>query len=147
MSRLTPAASKTSALPDLDEIERLPCLATWPPALATTNAHAVEILNKPSPSPPVPQVSTKCFGWWICTPVANERMTLAAAVISSTVSPFIDRPTKKPPIWASSVLPVIISLITACICASVKSCFAITALIASCIFMSFSLSVLSRQFL
>ena len=58
-AKLTPADSSTSALPDLEEMERLPCLATWPPAAATTKAEAVEILNKPRPSPPVPQVSTK----------------------------------------------------------------------------------------
>ncbi|SFV83061.1 hypothetical protein MNB_SUP05-12-233 [hydrothermal vent metagenome] len=147
MSRFTPAASKTSALPDLEEIERLPCLATWPPAAATTKAQAVEILNKPKPSPPVPQVSTKYFGWWICTPVANDRITFAAAVISATVSPFMDKPTKKPPICASVVLPVMMSLITACISFSVKSCLLITALIACCIFISLSLMILYRQFL
>jgi hypothetical protein len=32
ISRLTPAASKTSALPDLEETPRLPCLATCAPA-------------------------------------------------------------------------------------------------------------------
>src|SRR3990167_7930715 len=59
-SRLTPAASITSALPDLLDTERLPCLATLPPAAATTKAEAVEILKVCTPSPPVPQVSTRC---------------------------------------------------------------------------------------
>ena len=57
--RFIPAASRTSALPDFDEIDRLPCFATLPPAAATTKADAVDILNKPRPSPPVPQVSTR----------------------------------------------------------------------------------------
>ena len=38
---------------------RLPCLATWQPAPAATNALAVEMLNVPAPSPPVPTVSTR----------------------------------------------------------------------------------------
>ncbi len=53
-----PSASSTSAEPHLDEIERLPCLATCTPAPAATNAAAVEMLNVPEASPPVPHVST-----------------------------------------------------------------------------------------
>ncbi len=59
-SRLTPAASKTSALPERLETDRLPCLATCPPAAATTKATVVEILKVLAPSPPVPQVSITC---------------------------------------------------------------------------------------
>src|SRR3989338_11472872 len=84
-SRLTPAASSTSALPDLLDTERLPCLATLPPAAATTNAEAVEILKVLAPSPPVQQVSTRC-GPPTPTCVASSRMTPAAAAISSTVA-------------------------------------------------------------
>ena len=57
ISRFTPAVSNTSALPDFEDIERFPCLATCPPADATTKALAVETLNSPELSPPVPQVS------------------------------------------------------------------------------------------
>ena len=46
-SSRTPAASRTSALPDLLETERLPCLATWQPAAAATNMLAVETLKVP----------------------------------------------------------------------------------------------------
>ena len=46
-----------SALPDIPDIERLPCLATFPPAAAITNDAAVEMLNVFSLSPPVPHTS------------------------------------------------------------------------------------------
>ena len=57
-----PNASNTSAEPTRLDAERLPCLATGMPAAAATNATAVEILNVPAPSPPVPQVSIKGVG-------------------------------------------------------------------------------------
>ena len=61
--RLTPSVSTTSAEPQSEaplspDIERFPCLATLSPAPATTNAVAVETLNVPEASPPVPHVST-----------------------------------------------------------------------------------------
>jgi len=73
------------ALPDLLDTDRLPCLHA-PPAAATTMALAVEILNVPAESPPVPQVSTRCSP---CTGtcVASSRITPAAAAISSTFHP------------------------------------------------------------
>src|SRR5438132_959796 len=49
-----PSASSTSALPDFDDTERLPCLATRAPAPAATNIAAVEMLNVCEASPPVP---------------------------------------------------------------------------------------------
>src|SRR5208283_1208237 len=52
-----PSASRTSALPDWLDTERLPCFATGMPEEATTIAVVVEILNVPDISPPVPQVS------------------------------------------------------------------------------------------
>ena len=58
ISIFTPSASSTSADPQRELNERLPCLATRTPAPATTSAAAVETLNVPPPSPPVPQVST-----------------------------------------------------------------------------------------
>ena len=54
-----PSASSTSALPDLLDTLRLPCLATFAPAAAATNIDAVEMLNVCAPSPPVPTMSTK----------------------------------------------------------------------------------------
>src|SRR5664280_36346 len=53
----TPSAARTSAEPHADETARLPCFATGAPAPATTKAAAVETLNVPSPSPPVPHTS------------------------------------------------------------------------------------------
>jgi len=58
ISTCTPIASSTSALPHNDDADRLPCLATFKPQPATTNAATVEILNVLRPSPPVPQVSS-----------------------------------------------------------------------------------------
>ena len=43
--------------PAFDVIARLPCLATGTPVAATTSAAAVEMLNVPLPSPPVPTTS------------------------------------------------------------------------------------------
>ena len=71
----TPRASSTSALPQRLEIERLPCLATRTPAAAATSAAAVETLNVPRPSPPVPQVSSKgsrCEMLSTSTPAAQQ---------------------------------------------------------------------------
>ena len=57
---LAPSASSTSALPDFDDTERPPCLATRAPAAAATNIDAVEMLNVCDASPPVPTMSTRC---------------------------------------------------------------------------------------
>ena len=46
-SIFTPSASSMSAAPLLDDMERLPCLATGTPAAATTKDTAVEILSVP----------------------------------------------------------------------------------------------------
>ena len=53
----TPSSVNTSELPLLLVIDRFPCFATFTPAPATTNETAVEILNEPELSPPVPQTS------------------------------------------------------------------------------------------
>src|SRR5712691_6584150 len=103
-SRFTPSASTTSAEPQSDaavrpDIERLPCLATLRPAPATTNAVAVEMLNVPEASPPVPQVSTSISRSVPVRPATSSarvrtratllRMTWAKPISSSTVSPFM----------------------------------------------------------
>ena len=54
----TPRASRMSALPHWLDNDRLPCLATFTPAPATTKAATVEMLNVQEPSPPVPHVSS-----------------------------------------------------------------------------------------
>ncbi|MNY18839.1 hypothetical protein D3C86_1522460 [compost metagenome] len=82
----TPSASSTSALPDLDDTPRLPCLAIFAPAAAATNIDAVEMLNVCDPSPPVPTISTKLSRSVTGTLLANSRITCAAAEISPMVS-------------------------------------------------------------
>src|SRR5690349_25127558 len=84
-SILTPRADKTSAEPERDEIDRLPCLATGTPAPATTKAAQVEILCVFLLSPPVPQVSIAPSGAF--TGTAHCLSARAAPAISSTVSP------------------------------------------------------------
>ncbi len=59
------------------------------PAPAATSAAAVDTLNVPRSSPPVPQVSSR--GPSTSTRRACCRITLAIPVISSTVSPFSRR--------------------------------------------------------
>ena len=83
---LAPSASSTSALPDFDDTERPPCLATRAPAAAATNIDAVEMLNVCDASPPVPTMSTRCSRSGTSTLVANSRITCAAAAISPIVS-------------------------------------------------------------
>ena len=108
----TPSASKTSALPERLEIERLPCFATGTPHAATTIAAHDEMLNVPDRSPPVPHVSnTRLKGreiWTACARIARARPT-----ISSGRSPFMARPTRKAAMWASSARPSITSTIAA----------------------------------
>ena len=53
----TPDLARKSALPDLEVMDLLPCLTTFPPHDATTNAEMVEQLNIFRLEPPVPQVS------------------------------------------------------------------------------------------
>ena len=88
-----PSASSTSALPDFDDTERLPCFATRAPAAAATNIDAVEMLNVCDASPPVPTMSTRCSRSGTSTLVANSRITCAAAAISPIVSFLTRRPT------------------------------------------------------
>jgi hypothetical protein len=81
-------ASSTSALPELEDTLRLPCLATLAPAAAQTNIAAVEMLKVFAPSPPVPTMSTKWLLSGTSTLAENSRITLAAAAISPMVSFF-----------------------------------------------------------
>jgi len=76
----TPRASRTSAEPQRELADRLPCLATRAPAAEATMAAAVEILKVPLSSPPVPQVSTMFSGFCSVgenTGAACLRMTVA----------------------------------------------------------------------
>ena len=127
----TPRASSTSALPAFDETARLPCLATEIPHAAATIAEAVEMLNVCSPSPPVPQVSSKgpvTFGWIDSPCLRSER---AAAAISSDDSPFMRSPTTKAAICAGVASPERIASIAASTSRGDKSLPATSALIAS----------------
>ena len=105
-ARLTPSASRTSALPDLLLTLRLPCLAIFAPAPAATNIAAVEILKVWAPSPPVPTTSTKCALSSTWTGVANSRITWAAAAISPTVSFFVRSATNRPATIVGGISPL-----------------------------------------
>src|SRR5690606_6404341 len=89
-----PSASSASALPDFEDTLRLPCLATRPPAAATTNMLAVEMLKVCEPSPPVPTMSTRWRRSATSTGRESSRITRAAAAISSTVSFFTRSPVR-----------------------------------------------------
>src|SRR5680860_1435277 len=106
-SRLTPRAASTSAEPDREETERLPCLATGTPAPATTKAVHVEMLCVPLASPPVPHVSMAPTG--ARTDNALARSTRAAPAISSTVSPRACMPIRSAPICTSVAPPDIMT--------------------------------------
>jgi len=119
--RLTPTASRTSALPHLLVTERFPCLAIVTPAPEATKAAVVLTLKLLSRSPPVPHVSTDRPFTCGLMRMACSRITCARAVISSTVSPFILRAARKAPIWAGVASPVIISRMVFCACSDERS--------------------------
>src|SRR5258706_695795 len=96
----TPSASRTSALPHLEEIERLPCLATETPAAAATKAAAVDRLRLPEPSPPVPAVH-KVGRLAVGGTIAPSRKALAAPTSSSTDSPLTRIAIRSPAICGS----------------------------------------------
>ena len=111
-SIFTPDDSKTSALPHALVIDLFPCLATFKPAPATTNAEMVEILIVLDPSPPVPQVSTAFKSSFNLTCNALLCITRAMPAISSGVSPLILSAVTKAPNCDGNDSPVIISSIT-----------------------------------
>src|SRR5438552_1290373 len=134
--RFTPSVSTTSAEPQSEaplspDIERLPCLATWSPAPATTNAVAVETLKVPDASPPVPHVSisisrsvplsaavSSARAW---TRATLSRITCAKPISSSTVSPFIRSAVRNAAICASVAVPDMIASIAAAASMRVRS--------------------------
>ena len=109
---LAPSASSTSALPDFDDTERLPCLATRAPAAAATNIDAVEMLNVCDASPPVPTMSTSRSRSGTSTLVANSRITCAAAAISPIVSFLTRSPTVSAAIITGVTSPLMIRRIS-----------------------------------
>ena len=85
----TPRASRTSAAPLFDDAARFPCFATGTPPAAITREEVVEILKEFAPSPPVPTISStsrSCSNLMQCALIPA-----AEAVISSIVSPFMER--------------------------------------------------------
>ena len=92
------------------------------------------MLKVPSPSPPVPQVSTT--GSEILTRRAFVRIVLASPAISSTVSPFSRKAVTKAPNWAGVALPSMISSITVEASSIVSEC-----LLTSCAMASFIILV------
>ena len=130
-----PRASSTSALPQRLVAERLPCLATAAPAAEARIPAAVETLNVPALSPPVPHVSRACAatGSARCTCTAFSRMIRASPAISWTVSPPARRrkAVRKAPIWAWVATPVMISSMTAAASSSLRVAPAVICAIAS----------------
>ncbi len=103
-----------SALPDLLEIERLPCLTTRDPQAAASNPVPVERFRLPEPSPPVPTVSTVGAPSGIAGRSASSRIAVANPRISSAVSPLARRPARKAPASASDISPLASSCMKAC---------------------------------
>ena len=126
-----PSVSTTSAEPQSEETERLPCLATRSPAPATTNAVAVETLKVPVASPPVPQVSMSMSRSVPVSPATSSvrvrtrtafwRITWANPISSSTVSPFIRSAVKNAAICAFVAAPDMIASIAAAASMRVRS--------------------------
>lgn len=102
-----PNVSSTSAAPHAEDAARLPCLTTLAPAPAATTAAMVEMLTVFARSPPEPTTSTASLG----RPIGVARASMASAkpAISSTVSPFARRATRKPAICTGVALPARIS--------------------------------------
>src|SRR5262245_12142458 len=129
-STLMPSVSATSAEPQSDDTERLPCLATRIPAPATTKAVAVDTLKVPEASPPVPQVSISISrSVPVCATTSAPRVrtfttfwriTCAKPISSSTVSPFIRSAVRKPAICALVAPPDMMASIAAAASIRVK---------------------------
>src|ERR1700761_3623764 len=106
----TPSASSTSAGPDFEGAERLPCVAPAQPARGGPAPAVVETLKVEGP-PPVPAVSTRSARV-LWTEAARARIVRARPTSSETVSPFARRAIRKAPVWIGSVRPSMISLRT-----------------------------------
>src|SRR2546425_5659951 len=130
-SRLMPSVSTTSAEPQSEDTERLPCLATRSPDPATTNAVAVDTLKVPVASPPVPQVSISISRSVPVRPATSSprvrmrttfwRITCAKPISSSTISPFIRSAVRNAAICAWVAAPDMIASIAAAASMRVRS--------------------------
>ncbi len=117
-----PSSTRTSALPELPDAERLPCLATGTPQAATTIAVAVDTLTVAAPSPPVPQVSRSPAGG-VSRPqgAIRARTASTAPASSSAVSPLSCKAVRNAAIAASDASPSMITLTAAAVSAAVRS--------------------------
>mmetsp|Transcript_187 Transcript_187/g.615 ORF Transcript_187/g.615 Transcript_187/m.615 type:complete len:224 (-) Transcript_187:246-917(-) len=102
-STSTPSASSTSAEPQSEETERLPCLATWAPAPAQMMQAPVEMFTVPAPSPPVPTMSSTSSP--ASTRTQLLRIAFAMPAISAGVSPLARRSARKAENWVGSAAP------------------------------------------
>ncbi len=114
-----PSCSSTSAEPDFDEADRLPCLTTRAPAPAATIAAIVEMLTDIDRSPPVPTTSSRRPG--IESGVATAYIASTRPRTSSVVSPLARSATAKPAIWAGVASPDSSSPIAQAVCAASRS--------------------------
>src|SRR5580704_6616338 len=114
-----PSASSRSAEPERLVAERLPCFATAHPAPAAISAAVVETLKllRPPPVPAVSSSSPRLLG----TCAASARMVRARPASSSTVSPFVLKPIRKPAICVSETSPCMISASTSAVSCALRS--------------------------
>src|SRR5918999_4067896 len=119
-SRRTPRASSTSADPDIDDADRLPCLTPRAPAPAATIAAIVEMFTDIDRSPPVPTTSSSRPGTLIEWPAAS--IASASPETSSVVSPLTRRPTASPASWEGVASPANTSPSAHRACSTLRSC-------------------------
>lgn len=118
-----PSAAKTSALPALEVMARLPCLATVTPVAAAMMATVVEMLNVPSLSPPVPQTSSISrlrVSVSTGTGKALSRSSFANAAISSGVSPLLASAVRKSALDSGVNASFVSPPIASCTCSTVS---------------------------
>ncbi len=114
-----PRASSTSAVPALEDAERLPCLTTGAPAPAATIAAIVEMFTDIDRSPPVP--TTSSTRPVTVSGVANSYIAATRPSSSSMVSPLLRSATAKPAIWAGVAPPARISPIAQAVSSADRS--------------------------
>ena len=119
-SSRTPSASRTSADPDCEDADRLPCLTTRAPAPAATIAAIVEMLTDIDRSAPgADDVEQPALARRSAWPARPSRRPVPPT--SSTVSPLARSETAKPAIWAGVASPARISPIAHAVWALVRS--------------------------
>src|SRR5689334_20364029 len=106
-----PKCSSRSAVPVVEDADRLPCFTTVTPAAAVTIAAIVEMLTVLARSPPVPTTSTALLRTF-----SGSSTSVALASIASTrpasspgVSPLARRATANPATCTGVALPAMIS--------------------------------------